>query len=166
MQAQKIVLVTDKDSVPEYHNLNTENGKLFAFLKEKGLQVSYEIWHDENVDWSQFDAVVIKTPWDYYYRIHEFTAWLDKLERIGSYVLNPIKMLRWNSDKIYFKDMEKEGVKLVSTIWLEQGQNFDVEKIFAELNTDKIIVKPRVSGGAKHTYALNKEEALARKRGN
>ncbi len=162
-QSQKIAFVTDKATVPEYDNIKTENGKLVAFLKEKGFFPSCQVWDDQKVNWADFDAVIVKTPWDYHKRIVEFQAWLCKLEKVGAYVLNPVDVMRWNSDKIYLREMEEKGVRIAPTLWLGQGDKFDVERIFAELKTDKIIVKPRVSASANHTYALTKEEAVAKK---
>ena len=163
MQGQKIAFASDKATVPEYDDIKTENGKLMAYLREKGFEPSCQVWDNDKVNWADFDAVIIKTPWDYHNRILEFQAWLEKLEKVGAYVLNPVEMIRWNSDKIYLKEMEEKGVRIAPTLWLGQGEKFDVEKIFAELKTEKIIIKPRVSASANHTYALTKEEAMKKK---
>jgi len=162
-QNPRIALIADRETLPEYTNSNTENAQLLSFLKEKGLDITPEVWDNEKLNWSDYNILALKTPWDYCLRIKEFHSWLDKLDRINAFLLNPIQIIRWNSDKIYFKDMEKEGIKLVPTLWLDQGNDFDVENIFEHFKTPKIIVKPRVSGSAKHTYALTKEEALQKR---
>ncbi|NDK57091.1 hypothetical protein GWO68_14285 [Pontibacter sp. BT213] len=141
-------------------NADSEDERLYQFLKGKGLPVSWQVWDDITTDWSQFDALIIKSPWDYFDKIDAFYSWLDKVETAGCKVLNPIKTVRWNADKLYFKDLQAEGVTIVPTVWLEQGSTFNAEAAFAELGSDRIIVKPRVSGGAKNTFALTKEEAL------
>ncbi|MEJ8756095.1 hypothetical protein WG947_03745 [Pontibacter sp. H259] len=141
-------------------NADSEDERLYQFLKGKGLPVSWQVWDDESIEWSQFDAIIIKSPWDYFDKIDAFYTWLNKVEDAGCKVLNPVKTLRWNADKLYFKDMQAEGVTIVPTVWLEQGSTFDAEKAFAELGSEKIIVKPRVSGGAKNTFALTINEAL------
>ncbi|RZJ98740.1 MAG: hypothetical protein EOO46_24410 [Flavobacterium sp.] len=163
MHGSKIAFLTDKATAPEYENLDSEHGKIMAYLKEKGFQPSCQIWDDEKIDWLGFDVLIMKTTWDYHHRLVEFNAWLNKLEKIGAYVLNPIDVLRWNSDKIYLKELEENGARIANTIWLGQGENFDVNRLFAELNTEKIIIKPRVSASANHTYALTQEEAHQKK---
>ena len=90
MQGQKIAFASDKATVPEYDDIKTENGKLMAYLREKGFEPSCQVWDNDKVNWADFDAVIIKTPWDYHNRILEFQAWLVKLEKVGAYVLNPV----------------------------------------------------------------------------
>ena len=58
---------------------------LVAALDEIGIDSRPAIWSDATIDWLAFDAVVIRTPWDYFVRLREFRAWLDA--RIQSGVL-------------------------------------------------------------------------------
>ena len=162
MQIQQIALITCESLGSYTANADSEDERLYQFLKGKGLPVSWQVWDDARVDWSQFDALIIKSPWDYFDKIDAFYSWLDKVEAAGCKVLNPVKTVRWNADKLYFKDMEAKGVNIVPTVWLEQGSTFDAAAAFAELGSEKIIVKPRVSGGAKNTFALTIDEAVAR----
>ncbi|NEM99360.1 hypothetical protein GXP69_16800 [Pontibacter sp. BT327] len=143
-------------------NADSEDERLYQFLKAKELPVTWQVWDDPNVNWENFDAIIIKSPWDYFDKIDAFYAWLNELESKKCKVLNPVKTLRWNADKLYFKDLEAQDIKVVPTVWLEQGQTFDATCIFEKLKAEKIIVKPRVSGGAKNTFALTKEEAVAK----
>lgn len=159
MSIQKIALVTCQSLGDYTANADSEDERLYRFLAEKGLQISFQVWDDEAVDWTAFDALIIKSPWDYFDKIAAFYTWLDKLEALGCRVLNPVQTLRWNADKRYFKDLQAGGVTVVPTVWLNQGDRFDAEAVFAAVGADKIIVKPRVSGGAKNTFALAREEA-------
>ncbi len=162
MQIQQIAIVTCQSLGSYTSNAESEDDNLFRFLEAKGLPVSWQVWDDENVDWSRFDFIIIKSPWDYFDKIDAFYTWLNHLETLNCKVLNPVKTMRWNADKLYFKDMQTEGIKVVQTVWLEQGSSFDAHAAFAELKSGKIIVKPRVSGGAKNTFALTLDEALAK----
>jgi glutathione synthase/RimK-type ligase-like ATP-grasp enzyme len=162
MQIQQIALITCESLGNYTANADSEDERLYQFLKGKGLPVSWQVWDDASIDWSQFDAIIIKSPWDYFDKISTFYTWLDKVEAAGCKVLNPVKTLRWNADKLYFKDLEAEGVAIVPTVWLEQGDRFNAAAAFAQLGSEKIIVKPRVSGGAKNTFALTLPEAEER----
>ncbi|WP_238395635.1 ATP-grasp domain-containing protein [Pontibacter pudoricolor] len=162
MQIQQIALITCESLGNYTANADSEDERLYQFLKGKGLPVTWQVWDDANVDWSQFGALIIKSPWDYFDKIAAFYSWLDKVETAGCKVLNPVKTLRWNADKLYFKAMEAAGVTIVPTVWLEQGNTFNAQAAFEELGSEKIIVKPRVSGGAKNTFALTIDEAEAK----
>ncbi|WP_237587042.1 ATP-grasp domain-containing protein [Pontibacter russatus] len=162
MTMQQIALITYA-STGNYTGISEEeNSRLYGLLTEKGLNISFQIWDDPAVDWSRFDLIILKSPWDYFDKIAAFYAWLDKLERLGVRVLNPLKTVRWNADKRYLLDLQQQGVNVVRTIWLEKGSAFDPTNAFAQLGTEKIIVKPAVSGGAKNTFALTRSEAAAR----
>jgi len=160
MQIQQIALITCQSLGNYTANADSEDERLYQFLNAKGLPVTWQVWDDPNVDWERFDAIIIKSPWDYFDKIDTFYTWLNELESKKCKVLNPVKTLRWNADKLYFKDLEAQGIKVVPTVWLEQGQTFDATDIFEELKAEKIIVKPRVSGGAKNTFSLTIEETL------
>lgn len=159
MSLQQIALVTCQSLGNYTANADSEDERLYRFLAEKGHQISFQVWDDEQVDWTSFDAIIIKSPWDYFDKISAFYTWLDKLEELGCPVLNPVKTLRWNADKIYFKDLQAQGVKLVPTVWLEQGSAFDAAAVFEAIGQEKIIIKPRVSGAAKNTLAIERAEA-------
>ncbi|ARS33989.1 hypothetical protein CA264_00240 [Pontibacter actiniarum] len=59
-------------------------------------------------------------------------------------------------------ELQEQGVKVVPSVWLEQGTQLDVAATLAQLQSERIIVKPAVSGGAKNTFALTRAEAGAK----
>ncbi|MCC9168736.1 ATP-grasp domain-containing protein [Pontibacter harenae] len=158
MQNLQIALVTCFSLGGYTANADSEDERLFNYLKEKGVNVSFQVWDDATVDWASFDALVIKSPWDYFDKIDAFYEWLDKVENLGCQVFNSIDTIRWNTDKKYFKDLAAQGVAVVPTVWLEQESQFTPAAIFEALQTDHLIVKPRISGGAKNTFAVHKSD--------
>ncbi|RDV14632.1 hypothetical protein DXT99_13255 [Pontibacter diazotrophicus] len=162
MNTQQIALITYTDTGNYSGISDEENSKLYDLLKGKGLNISFQIWDDPAVDWSQFDLIVLKSPWDYFDKIDAFYAWLDELERLQVRVLNPVEIVRWNADKRYLLDLQEQGVKVVPTVWLEQGDIFEPARLFQDFGAEKVIVKPAVSGGAKNTFALTLTEAEAK----
>ena len=160
MHIRQIAFITYQ-STGNYSDISEEeNNQLLYFLKEKGLPVSFQIWDDPTVDWGRFDVIIMKSPWDYFDKIEAFYTWLNELEKLNCLVLNPLQTIRWNADKLYFKDMAEQDIEVVPTVWLNQGGTFDAAQVFDQLSVEKIIVKPRVSGGAKNTVALKQQEAV------
>jgi hypothetical protein len=39
------------------------------------------------LDWSLFDLVVIRTPWDYFLHLEEFLSWVEDVEKISKGVI-------------------------------------------------------------------------------
>lgn len=143
-------------------NVDDEDNLLTRHLRALGHHVEPRIWSNPAVDWRSYDAVVLKSPWDYFDRVQEFYVWLDRIEALGVRLLNPVATVRWNADKKYLLDMQQAGVRIVPTQWLTKGTTFDAESLFAALSTDRMVVKPAISGGAKNTFDLMLPEAQRR----
>jgi glutathione synthase/RimK-type ligase-like ATP-grasp enzyme len=147
-------------SLGEYvNNVESEDDLLCHFLRTKGLDVQFEVWTDPQVNWSQYNWLLIKSPWDYFDRIDEFYAWLSRIEQGSARMLNPAAVIRWNADKTYLREIADVGLPIIPTRWIEKGQSFDADHLFNSLQTDHLIIKPRISGGAKKTFAIRREEA-------
>ena len=118
----------------------TDDQAVIAELEAVGAEVTYEPW-DAHIDWAGFDAVGVRSPWDYSYRRDEFVAWADGA---GPNLHNSAELLRWNSDKSYVADLNEAGLPVVETAFLEPGD--------AWAGDDReVIVKPAVSAGARDT---------------
>lgn len=127
-------------------------------LADRGIAVDTLSWRQRTQEWSDFDAVVIRTTWDYQRFANDFLAVLDEIER-STRLLNPASVVRWNFDKIYLKELSGNAVKIVPTLF---ETHFSAENFAAwleEFETPELIVKPRVSATAEHTYRLRKFDA-------
>ncbi|MBO0361112.1 hypothetical protein J0X19_24345 [Hymenobacter sp. BT186] len=158
-----IALVTC-ESLAQYAapNIDDEDSLLTRHLRAHGHHVEPRIWSNPAVDWRAYDVVVLKSPWDYFDRAPEFYAWLDRMEQQQVPMLNPVATVRWNANKQYLLDMERQGIRIVPTHWLPRGTAFQAEALFAALGTDRLVVKPAISGGAKNTFNLTPADAEAR----
>jgi glutathione synthase/RimK-type ligase-like ATP-grasp enzyme len=121
---------------------------LVAALGRRGIHATPEVWDDASVDWASFDLVVVRSTWDYAERRDAFLAWVDSLPR----VLNPAPVLRWNTDKHYLHELEREEVPVVQTRFLEPGEAFEPPR-------GRFVVKPAVSAGSRHSATYRTDEA-------
>ena len=96
------------------------------------------------MDWSAYDAVVVRSVWDYWLRVPAFTAWLGDLERRGVACWNPVSLIRWNLDKRYLRDLEARGVPTVPTLWFDGASDApeDVATRVAAAGWEDVVVKP------------------------
>src|SRR5437762_244485 len=69
--SRRIALVTCAD-LPD---LDPDDRLLLAHLAWHGVTVVPAVWDDPAVDWSVYDLVVLRSPWDYTTRRDEFVAW-------------------------------------------------------------------------------------------
>ena len=138
-----------------------EDGDLFRFLRGQGLAIEQKIWTDPAVRWADYDLALLKSPWDYFDKIGQFRAWLDTLDAAGVRLLNPAATVRWNSDKHYLADIAAAGLPVTPTVFLEQHRRPDLAACLGQFDTDRLIVKPCVSGGSKNTVALRRDQLEA-----
>jgi glutathione synthase/RimK-type ligase-like ATP-grasp enzyme len=125
-----------------------------------GWTVETVSWESQLADWSRFDAVIIRTTWNYQQNL---PAFLDKLSLISSQtrLLNPLGTVKWNADKSYLRELTANGATPIPTLW---GSNIsavsEIEAMFAQLGTAEIVIKPTVSANAEATYRLSLNSLL------
>lgn len=147
----QLAIVTGAD----YADLPPAERSLTAALEARGISTTTAIWTDPDVRWTDFDAVLLRTPWDYHERHEEFAAWLDALEQKHVRLVNPVATVRWNMHKGYLRELAKRGVPLPRTTWLRRGNALaraDFEPFRATEKDIELVVKPAVSAGAFETF--------------
>jgi glutathione synthase/RimK-type ligase-like ATP-grasp enzyme len=127
---------------------------LLPALERLGIDGVPAVWSDRTVAWREFDAVVLRSCWDYHLRFDEFQHWLRALERDSIRLWNPAPMVRWNSDKRYLLDLARRGAATIPTMIAARGHPEAVEAIAAAEGWRRFVVKPAVSASGYQTFAL------------
>lgn len=139
-------------------NILLDDALLQAALRDLGLSAVRLDWADPAVDWSQFRCAVLRSTWDYFERYAEFTAWLERIER-ETRLVNAAHTIWWNLDKHYLADLEARGLPVVPSRYLEPQDGSSLPALLNEQQWPEAVLKPCVSGAARHTYRLNHENA-------
>ena len=127
-----------------------------AFGK-RGILVETMSWRSDR-DWNDFDAVILRSTWDYQAAFDEFMNALRRIEQSRALLMNSIDVVEWNIDKRYLAELEQNDVSTVPTIWMDP---FDVNVIYESaraFETDELIVKPTVSANADNTFRFTTSE--------
>lgn len=122
-----------------------------------GWQVDHVSWRKKSVDWSQYQAVIIRSTWDYQDDANAFMQVLSDIETSGAVLLNPLKIAKWNINKNYLREVEEKGAEIIPTIWLEQFEYSLIQSYFEYFKTDQIIIKPTISANSDNTFWLKKD---------
>jgi glutathione synthase/RimK-type ligase-like ATP-grasp enzyme len=130
-----------------------------APLIARGATVDHRRWNDAG-DLSSYDLILPLICWGYHLRFAEWTAFLDRLEREPLPVVNPPRLLRWNSDKAYLAELPGKGVSTVPSILADRCTDEDLREARAAFGRGEIVVKPPISAGADGTYRLAADEGL------
>lgn len=134
---------------------------LFAPLKAYGWDVEEVSWRKTDVDWNQYDVVVVRSTWDYQQDADNFVRCLQRIDASTALLANSLQLLMWNINKGYLQDIASQGINIVPTRWFDAFDLTDVAKSFAHFGVEEIVLKPTVSANADHTYRLNQAQLIA-----
>lgn len=130
----RLALATSADHAELHpHDLALANA-----LREAGLDPIAEAWTDSSVDWSSYDAVLLRSV-NHRTRYDEFTDWLGLLDKAGVTVLNDSDLVRWNGDKRYLLELRERGVAIVPS---QVAAGACLREVVAGLDGAEIVIKP------------------------
>ncbi len=111
-------------------------------------------WEDDGVDWGSYDAVVVRSTWNYTEHLEQFLAWAQRVSEVTELV-NPLSVIRWNTDKHYLAELAAAGFATVPTVYVAAG-----EAVPDGALAGHVVVKPTVGAGSKGA-ALIRDDADA-----
>lgn len=117
-------------------------------LSRQGIQWTIIAW-DASADWSYFDAVLIRTTWDYVERKEEF---VEALRRISTQtrLLNSLDVVLWNVEKTYLKTLAEHRVPIAPTVWIDKTTQ-PLSALLQKQGWTKAFLKPVVGACASDT---------------
>lgn len=141
----------------ESHDWAFDNQR--SALESAGIEVVARVWTEPDAE-HDADLLLPLTAWGYHQRFDEWIALLDRLERARVPVINPVRLLRWNSDKSYLAELATAGIPTVPTIALQTLEDADLAEARSRFGTTELVVKPPVSAGADSTFRLAVADSL------
>lgn len=125
-------------------------------LRALGWRVEAVPWQQPGVSWGGFDAVVIRSPWDYQKDPLAFLAMLEEVERSGVPLFNGLDLVRWNLPKLYLRELASRGVPTVPTVWRDRLGTGDLVRVFEVVEADEVVLKPVVGANADGAFRLDR----------
>lgn len=160
MKKIDVAIVTQRDYISPtqddwYHqNILLEDRLLENALRNQGFTTQRIGWDDPHFQWEDASCAIIRATWDYFHRIDEFKDWLKSVSG-KTQLINPIQAIQWNLDKHYLGDCERKGVNIPPTTFIEAATKIALATIFNQSGWDQAVLKPCISGAARHTYVIN-----------
>ena len=125
-------------------------------FEQAGIQVDTVPWRDE-VDWNQYDAVIVRSTWDYQQAPDAFMACLQRIASSSALLINPFDLMQWNIKKTYLKDLADKSVSVVPTLWYTGLEAESVMHALSHFDTHTLIVKPVLSANADDTFKITRD---------
>ena len=158
MTLPRIAIVTARPA----RGLDEDEPVLNMALQKVGCQVEVAEWDDPRVDWTSFDVTLLRSAWDYCERITEFLAWVERASQV-THVLNPLPLVRWNTDKHYLAELAAAGAAVVPSTFIEPGEDpAAAVRKFVDLHPQaELVVKPAIGAGSRDTQRHRRSEVAA-----
>lgn len=163
MQYDVVLITEDRYVHPQQltdyiSNILLDDTLLTNALEKHGLKVKRVSWSDPDFDWSTTRCAMFRTTWDYFIRFDAFMSWFNKT-RTQTKLLNDPATVEWNLHKQYLLDLEAAGIAIVPTTFLRKNETVSLDELFIAHNADQGIIKPAVSGSARNTFRVQKDNA-------
>ena len=154
-----LALVTSTASLP----IDYDMPLLLDACESIGIQTQICDWEDNTIDWSRFDGVLLRSPWNYVERLDTFLSWCARIESLTR-LFNPLAVAQWSLDKRYLADLAAKGVPTVSTTFIDPGANpHTVTNVFFASHPEAkaIVVKPAIGAYSKNVRRFARSRASA-----
>ena len=89
----------------------------------------------------QQSIFLFRTTWDYFDRYDEFSKWLEEVSTKTT-LLNSANIINWNIDKHYLLDLEKKGIHICESHFIEKGSSTTLTELHKKLGWNKTVLKP------------------------
>ena len=112
--------------------------------------------------WSQpvaedYDLILPLVAWGYHNAPGSFVGAMTALGAAQRRVFNPPEIVSWNVDKAYLRDLAEAGIRIVPTLFVDQVADAEVARARQDFGQDALVLKPRISAGAKNTLVWDGE---------
>jgi glutathione synthase/RimK-type ligase-like ATP-grasp enzyme len=159
----RIAFATANEALP----LDADMPPLLAACAAVGLDAEPVCWDDPGVNWEDYDAVVLRSTWDYVPRLPRFLLWKSLVAQ-RTRLFNPPDLVRWSCDKHYLSDLARANVPITPTRFVEPGDDvrLALEDALAGRfeggsvgHFDEIVTKPAVGAGSKDALRVHRRDA-------
>ena len=133
----------------------TEDNLLKTELEKLGLKVIKKAWNSIDFNWSETKFAIFRSTWDYFDKFRDFKTWLEKVKEETTFI-NSYELINWNLDKKYLIELNKKGINIPTSEVITKNDNINLESLFKKYDFNEAIIKPTVSGAARETYRINK----------
>ncbi|WNM27484.1 hypothetical protein RN607_00340 [Demequina capsici] len=131
-------------------DVDVDDAALLAALPEAELAA----W-ETPTDWAAYDLVVLRSTWNYIDRLDEFLGWAESVAAVTRLV-NPVPVIRWNTDKRYLAQLAAAGVPVVPSLFVAPGEQPPDDAL-----AGRIVVKPAVGNGSNGAALLDGDPTAA-----
>lgn len=116
-------------------------------LRARKVHVEPVVWTEPLLP-ERYDALVMRTPWDWFQHRERFRAFLASLSDVKPRVFNAPAVMQRYADKRYLARLAAQGLAVIPTLQLEQSGLISVPERLASLGWARAVLKPAFTANA------------------
>lgn len=128
-----------------------DSNLLKVSLNKLGCNVDICVWDDININWAQYDAVVIDSTWDYVKNYIQFIEWCNTISQ-QTLLINDINIIKENTNKSYLVKLQNNAISMPKTRIINNPKELS---LYSSAFLDKVVIKPIINAGGSNTYLFN-----------
>ena len=153
-----LILCLSTDDLEDYF---VWDNLLIQPFSQHGVHVDVISWHATDIDWSQYDAVIVRSTWDYQEHADAFIDKLIEITKHDTVLINPLSLMQWNISKRYLQILQTQGITIIPSVFFDSVAISDIYAQFAYFDTQEIIIKPLISANSDNTFRLDHTNLMA-----
>ena len=127
--------------------MNRSDAMVVPYLSKMGILAEATPWDDPYVDWRLYDAVILRSCWNYHEHSVQFQKWITNLHKMKVRMWNPQNIILWNIHKSYLFELESRGIRIIPSHYCSR---INLDGIRRARAWDLLIIKPVVGATASH----------------
>lgn len=132
------------------NNLNRSDVTVVPILSKMDVSVDAKAWDDYSVDWDTYDAVILRSCWNYHLHPKQFWEWFEMLDQMNVRIWNRPAIVKRNINKSYLFEFESAGFRIIPSLLFSK---MNLDSIRVAKQWDSLIIKPVVGASA---YGIRK----------
>ena len=132
---------------------------LQSALIKSGYNADIISWEDENVNYKEYMALILRSAWGYQNNYLEFKSWLNMINQNKILLLNTSELILNNIKKDkQFELLSSHKIPLIPTKFF-----YRLEDLFGDIDFNKNkskVIKPIISGSGDNTFLVKDPKSL------
>ena len=133
---------------------------LIPHFEAKGFEIDVISWHAMDIDWSDYELVIVRSTWDYQDDPKAFARVLATIEKSNTILANPFLLMQWNISKWYLQALSDDGVTIIPSRFYKGVNAEQMATHFTEFDTEEIVIKPLISANSDNTFRLTRDSLV------
>ncbi|MCC6276625.1 MAG: hypothetical protein IT289_01775 [Oligoflexia bacterium] len=142
----------------EFRSLTDDDRLAASALERLGHKVMPLVWDDpKEIELiGEQDLNVVRSTWDYVEKLEQFKLFINHEDQVG--LQNERRLLQWNLNKTYLRELQSRGVRIIPTLWLKSPDDQLIQKWADEHAPQGYVIKRSISAGGGETFLFQPGE--------